>query len=76
MQLDIISCLGQLIHATLFQLYKRISLDYDLEEGPRKELLQKLAATAGIAQQTLRPVAPTGLALAHVRTFSFFSCLG
>jgi hypothetical protein len=51
----------------LVQLYKRISLDYDLEEGPRKELLHKLASTAGVAQQTLRPVVPSGYALAHVR---------
>ncbi len=54
----------------LVQLYKRISLDYDLEEGPRKELLHKLASTAGIAQQTLRPVVPSGYALAHVSSMA------
>ena len=54
----------------LVQLYKRISLDYDLEEGPRKELLHKLASTAGVAQQTLRPVMPAGYALSHVSFFA------
>ena len=64
----------------LVQLYKRISLDYDLEEGPRKELLHKLASTAGVAQQTLRPVVPAGYALSHVSFFLqkpvgfFFTC--
>lgn len=42
----------------LVQLYKRISLDYELEEGTRREFLQHLATTAGVAQQTLRPVNP------------------
>ena len=47
----------------LVQLYKRISLDYDLEESTRTEFLQRLASTAGTAQQTLRPVVPAGMAL-------------
>jgi hypothetical protein len=42
----------------LVQLYKRISLDYDLEESTRAEFLQRLAAAAGSAQNTLRPVNP------------------
>ena len=47
----------------LVQLYKRISLDYDLEESTRTEFLQRLASTAGTAQQTLKPVVPAGMAL-------------
>ncbi len=42
----------------LVQLYKRICLDDELDEAVRKDLLARLAATAGTAQQTLRPVNP------------------
>eukprot|EP00094_Tigriopus_californicus_P007453 TCALIF_07175-PA protein Name:"Protein of unknown function" AED:0.37 eAED:0.37 QI:0/0/0.16/0.5/1/1/6/45/587 len=48
----------QLASDNLVQLYKRISLDYDLEETQRTELLRALAGSAGSAQHTLRPVAP------------------
>jgi hypothetical protein len=48
----------QLASDNLVQLYKRISLDYDLEEETRTEFLRTLSTTAGIAQQTLRPVHP------------------
>lgn len=44
----------------LVQLYKRISLDYDLEEATRTEFLRRLQNTAGLAQQTLKPVNPGG----------------
>ena len=40
----------------LVQLYKRISLDHDLEESQRLEFLQKLTISAGSARSTLRPV--------------------
>lgn len=54
------STANSLQHAAdnLVQLYKRISLDYDLEESTRTEFLQRLSSTAGVAQQTLRPVNP------------------
>lgn len=45
----------------LVQLYKRISLDYDMEEGERAKMLQKLAYVAGVSQQTLKPVNPTAV---------------
>ena len=35
----------------LVQLYKRISLDYEMEDSERAQMLQKLAFTAGISQQ-------------------------
>ena len=37
----------------LVQLYKRISLDYEMEDSERAQMLQKLAFTAGISQQVL-----------------------
>ena len=42
----------------LVQLYKRISLDYEMEDSERAQMLQKLALMAGISQQTLKPVNP------------------
>ena len=45
----------------LVQLYKRISLDYDMEDGDRAKMLQKLAYMAGQSQQTLKPVNPTAV---------------
>ena len=45
----------------LVQLYKRISLDYDMEDGDRAKMLQKLAFMAGVSQQTLKPVNPTAV---------------
>lgn len=45
----------------LVQLYKRISLDYDMEDGDRAKMLQKLAFMAGMSQQTLKPVNPTAV---------------
>lgn len=42
----------------LVQLYKRISLDYDMEDGERAKMLQKLAFMAGVSQHTLKPVNP------------------
>ena len=45
----------------LVQLYKRISLDYDMEDGDRAKMLQKLAFMAGQSQQTLKPVNPTAV---------------
>lgn len=53
--------IGQLQKASddLVQLYKRISLDYEMEDGERAKMLQKLAMTAGaVSQQTLKPVNP------------------
>ena len=47
----------------LVQLYKRISLDYDMEDGDRAKMLQKLAYMAGQSQQTLKPVNPTAAVL-------------
>ncbi len=44
----------------LVQLYKRISLDYELEEGPRSEMLHKLANMSSLVQHTLRPVGVQG----------------
>ena len=40
----------------LVQLYKRISLDYDMEDRERAQMLQKLGFMAGKSQQTLKPV--------------------
>jgi len=40
----------------LVQLYKRISLDYDMEDRERAQMLQKLGYMAGKSQQTLKPV--------------------
>eukprot|EP00095_Tigriopus_kingsejongensis_P003257 maker-scaffold69_size418775-snap-gene-2.28 protein:Tk03257 transcript:maker-scaffold69_size418775-snap-gene-2.28-mRNA-1 annotation:"mitogen-activated protein kinase-binding protein 1-like isoform x2" len=48
----------QLASDNLVQLYKRISLDYDLEEAQRTEFLYQLASSAGSAQHTLRAVLP------------------
>ena len=48
----------QVASDNLVQLYKRISLDYELEESQRIEFLQRLASSAGVSQQTLRPVNP------------------
>lgn len=45
----------------LVQLYKRISLDYDMEDKERAKMLQKLAFMAGVSQQTLKPVNPAEL---------------
>ena len=45
----------------LVQLYKRISLDYDMEDKERAKMLQKLAFSAGVSQQTLKPVNPAEL---------------
>merc|ERR1719189_1721023 len=45
----------------LVQLYKRISLDYDMEDSDRAKMLQKLAFMAGVSQQTLKPVNPTAV---------------
>ena len=45
----------------LVQLYKRISLDYEMEDKERAKMLQKLAFMAGVSQQTLKPVNPTEL---------------
>ena len=45
----------------LVQLYKRISLDYDMEDGDRAKMLQKLAYMAGVSQQTLKPVNPNAV---------------
>ena len=45
----------------LVQLYKRISLDYEMEDGDRAKMLQKLAFMAGVSQQTLKPVNPTAV---------------
>ena len=44
----------------LVQLYKRISLDHELDEAVRSDFLRRLTGAAGAAQQTLRPVNPTG----------------
>jgi len=49
----------------LVQLYKRISLDYDMEDGDRAKMLQKLAFMAGVSQQTLKPVNPTAVLPDH-----------
>ena len=49
----------------LVQLYKRISLDYDMEDGDRAKMLQKLAFMAGVSQQTLKPVNPTAILPDH-----------
>ena len=45
----------------LVQLYKRISLDYDMEDKERAKMLQKLAFSAGVSQATLKPVNPAEL---------------
>lgn len=45
----------------LVQLYKRISLDYEMEDAARAKMLQKLAFMAGVSQQTLKPVNPTAV---------------
>ena len=52
--------IGQLQKASddLVQLYKRISLDYEMEDSDRAKMLQKLAFMAGASQQTLKPVNP------------------
>ncbi|CAB4068842.1 MAPKBP1 [Lepeophtheirus salmonis] len=49
-----------LVHAAdnLVQLYKRIAIDYDLNDNMKSELLAKLANSAVTAQQTLNPVHP------------------
>merc|ERR1719273_2902479 len=47
----------------LVQLYKRISLDYDMEDSDRAKMLQKLAFMAGVSQQTLKPVNPASAVL-------------
>ena len=56
----------------LVRLYKRISLDHDLEEETRSDFLRRLAGAAGAAQHTLRPVAtPTNnAAIVHVTSSS------
>ena len=41
----------------LVQLYKRISLDYEMEDSERAQMLQKLAFTAGISQQVCKQTA-------------------
>ena len=40
----------------LVQLYKRISLDHELDEAVRSDFLRRLTGAAGAAQHTLRPV--------------------
>ncbi len=52
--------------ADLVQLYKRISLDHELEEGERVGLLRALATAAGQAQSTLRPVVPAGVSVTDI----------
>ena len=52
----------------LVQLYKRISLDHDLEEETRTRFLERLAGSAGTAAvQTLRPVLPNQEQQQHQR---------
>ena len=46
----------------LVQLYKRISLDHELDEAVRSDFLRRLTGAAGAAQHTLRPVNPTATA--------------
>ncbi len=52
--------------ADLVQLYKRISLDHELEEGERTGLLRSLASAAGSAQSTLRPVVPAAVSVTDI----------
>ena len=49
----------QMASDDLVQLYKRISLDHDLEERTRSEFLDKLSSSAGMARQTLQLVTRT-----------------
>ena len=50
----------------LVQLYKRISLDHELDEAMRSDFLRRLTGAAGAAQQTLRPVGQAGNATTTV----------
>lgn len=52
--------------ADLVQLYKRISLDHDLEEADRTEFLRGLAAAAGQAAAALRPVVPAAVTVTDI----------
>ena len=42
----------------LVQLYKRISLDHELDESVRSDFLRRLTGAAGSAQHTLKTVNP------------------
>ena len=46
----------------LVQLYKRISLDHELDESVRSDFLRRLTGAAGAAQHTLRTVNPAAAA--------------
>ena len=46
----------------LVQLYKRISLDHELDESVRSDFLRRLTGAAGSAQHTLRTVNPAAAA--------------
>ena len=54
----------------LVQLYKRISLDHELEESTRSDFLRRLSAAAGAAHLTLKPVAPSSSSVVQVNVSS------